>query len=75
MTHELGVTRKEELLGLRDISAYILAGGLGSRMDTLTYDLIPKSLVEIEQGKVLLDYICTDFADQKREEVFSRSEE
>lgn len=57
MTHELGAIGKEGLVGLQDIPAYVLAGGLGSRMDMLTHDLIPKSLVEIKRGKVLLDYI------------------
>jgi len=38
-------------------SAYILSAGLGTRMDTLTQGKYPKALVEIEQGKVLLEFV------------------
>lgn len=38
-------------------SAYVLSAGFGTRMDTLTQGKFPKGLIEIEQGKVLLEFV------------------
>ena len=60
MSHEL---RQEEDLQITErlqtapSSAYILSAGFGTRMDPLTNGQFPKGLVEIEQGKVLLEFV------------------
>lgn len=60
MSHELrhpDSFLNTEKLQIVPSSAYILSAGLGTRMDTLTHGEFPKGLVEIEQGKVLLEFV------------------
>ncbi|MDD4938434.1 MAG: sugar phosphate nucleotidyltransferase [Candidatus Shapirobacteria bacterium] len=57
MSHERLLDNRSENLGISGITAYVVAGGRGLRMESLTHDLIPKSLVNIGNSKVLLDFV------------------
>lgn len=60
MSHELRQPDNlpnTEKLQTAPSSAYVLSAGFGTRMDTLTHGQFPKGLVEIEQGKVLLEFV------------------
>ncbi|KKR54253.1 MAG: hypothetical protein UU02_C0023G0010 [Candidatus Woesebacteria bacterium GW2011_GWA1_40_43] len=59
MSHELRLDNSSNTEGLQTApsSAYVLSAGFGTRMETLTQGKFPKGLVEIEQGKVLLEFV------------------
>lgn len=50
--------RSNEELNISNVTVIMPVGGLGTRARDVTKDLIPKSLIELEQGKTVLDAIC-----------------
>ena len=64
--------KKEIYVKTKVMKLHLLPQQLANIRDALE---LAAAIKFTEDPEVLLDYICTDFADQKREEVFSRSEE